>query len=71
MSASSVDTAELPLVAPPATFAVVVPPPVLGRIALRAERRQARRQRQLYALLGMAVLAAVLVVTVVVLAARR
>lgn len=54
MTASSVDTAELFLVAPPA-------------VPRRLELRQARRRRQRYALLGVLVMAVSLVMTVVVL----
>ena len=62
MTASSVDTAELPRVAPW---------PRLGRIELRAVRRQARRQRQLYALLGVGAMALALGTTIAVLGVVR
>lgn len=76
MTASSVDTAELPqarhwvpaapVIDPPAP-GQAPPVPPSGRAALRAERWQARRQRRLYALLGLSVLAASLAATVMVL----
>jgi hypothetical protein len=46
-------------------------PPVAGRRALREERRQHRRQQRLYAAAGIAVLAAVFIVAVVVLGGVR
>jgi hypothetical protein len=81
MTVSSVDTAELPRVRswvaaapvldPPAPGqALSVPAPSVstsGRAELRAERRYARRQRRLYALLGLSVLATMLAATVTVL----
>ena len=103
MTASSVDTAELPRVRrwdsataapapvidraapvvgsgplvidppvpvlelPRAVAVAPAPVPVPGRVELRAERRQARRQRRYFALLGLSVLVAALAVTVVVL----
>lgn len=72
MSASMVDTAELPATRPAGALAPVegvhregVPVGVArSRLVRRRERRQLRRQRRLYATCGLAALVAVLGATI-------
>lgn len=78
MTVSTVDTAELPRVPELEVQDVVVPSlslqPVAApapRAALREERRLARRQRRLWALLGLSIMLATLATTVVVLGMAR
>jgi hypothetical protein len=81
MSVSTADTAELPLVReqevvvrPSTLLTVPVPEPALapsGRAALREERRLARRERRLWAFLGLSIMFVTLAITVVVLGMAR
>ncbi len=62
------DPDALVVIGPAETAAAPIDPPVpLDRLALRAERRQQRRQRRLYACLGLSVIASMLAATIVVL----
>lgn len=73
MIALSVDTAEITGTARttystvPATLLDPVDGALPSRVQLRAQRRHARRQKRLYVLLGLSVLAGVLAATVTVL----
>jgi hypothetical protein len=70
MTTPNVDTDQLPRGVPAATVpggADHVGGPGAGRRALREERRLRRRQRRIYASVGLAILAAFLFATVVVL----
>jgi hypothetical protein len=75
MSVSIADTAELPQVREHDVVvrrpALLVMPAPTGRAALQEERRLARRERRLWALLGLGIMLVTLATTVVVLGMAR